>query len=52
MNAKVGYEFKNIDVYVYGKNIFDENHDSEGYFINYTIYEDPREVGVNLAYRF
>ena len=29
-----------------------ENHDSEGYFESFTIYEEPRELGVLLVLRF
>jgi len=50
VNAKLGYETENWDVYLYGKNIFDKNHDSNIY--NIVIYSQPREIGVQLNYRF
>ena len=53
VNAKIGYEGEHFDLYLYGKNLFDENHDSKGYYNGYfTIYEDPREIGVQLTYRY
>lgn len=53
VNAKLGYEGENFDFYLYSKNLFDENHDSKGYYNGYyTIYEDPREIGAHLTYRF
>ena len=53
VNVKLGYETKHYDIYLYGKNIFDKNHDSDGYFSGkYVIYSEPREIGVQLAYRF
>ena len=52
MNAKVGYETEHFDVYLYGKNIFDEAYDSSEYFGYYTVYSNPGEVGLQLTYRF
>jgi len=52
VNAKVGYESENYDIYLYAKNLFDKNHDTINYSKYYTIYSDPREIGVQLAYRF
>nr|WP_320191220.1 TonB-dependent receptor [uncultured Desulfobacter sp.] len=53
VNAKIGYESEHYDVYLYGKNIFDTEYDSEGcYGGYYTVYSDPREVGIQLTYRF
>lgn len=53
VNAKIGYEMDNLDIYIYGKNIFDEKYDQEGYFSgNYTIPSKPRHLGVQLRYRF
>ncbi|WP_321413871.1 TonB-dependent receptor [uncultured Desulfobacter sp.] len=50
VNAKIGYEAENWDIYLYGKNIFDEDYSSEGE--TYVYYSDPREIGVKLTYRF
>ena len=53
VNAKVGYETEQFDVYLYGKNIFDKEYNSYGYYGgHYTIYSDPGEVGLQLVYRF
>jgi len=53
VNAKIGYEANSFDIYLYGKNIFDEEYDSVGYFGGfYTVYSDPGEVGLQLTYRF
>jgi len=52
VNAKLGYEMDNFDIYLYGKNIFDKTHDTHGFSNRFTIYSEPREVGVQLAYRF
>ena len=53
VNAKIGYESEHYDVYLYGKNIFDTEYDSEGcYGGNLIVYSDPREIGIQLTYRF
>jgi len=53
VNAKIGYEAKDFDIYLYGKNLFDKEYDSDGYYGGfYTIYSDPGEVGLQLVYRF
>lgn len=53
VNTKVGYEGEHFDAYVYAKNLFDTNYDSNGYYNGYyTIYSPPREIGVQLACRF
>jgi iron complex outermembrane receptor protein len=53
VNAKMGYEMGSFDVYLCAKNLFDENYDSEGYQSGfYTFYGDPREIGLQLTYRF
>ncbi|WP_084813641.1 TonB-dependent receptor [Desulfogranum japonicum] len=53
VNAKIGYETEHFDLYLYGKNILDEEYDSYGYYSGfYTIYSNPGEVGVQLTYRF
>jgi len=53
VNAKVGYETTHYEIYFYGRNLFDEAYYADG-FANgkYTIYSEPREVGVQLVYRF
>ncbi|WP_205739244.1 TonB-dependent receptor [Halocella sp. SP3-1] len=53
VNAKIGYETENYDIYLYGKNIFDKEYNSYGYYSGYyTIYSDPGEIGLGLTYRF
>ena len=53
VNAKIGYEAEHYDIYLYGKNIFDEKYDSYGYYSGYyTLYSDPGEVGLQVTYRF
>jgi len=49
INAKIGYEAENWDVYLYGKNIFDEDYSKED--ATYIHYSDPREIGAKLTYR-
>ncbi len=52
-NAKVGYEFRNLDVYLYGKNIFDTIYDAKGVYGGYNVvYSEPGELGLQLAYMF
>lgn len=53
VNLKIGYEGEHFDVYLYGKNIFDTEYDSVGWYDGfYTVYSDPREIGLQLTYRF
>ncbi|MCP4117169.1 MAG: TonB-dependent receptor [Desulfobacteraceae bacterium] len=52
VNARIGYEMKHVDIYLYGKNIFDKKYDSNGIFGGYTVYSHPREIGVKATYRF
>ena len=53
VNAKMGYETDHFDLYLYAKNLFDKAYDSDGYYSGYyTIYSPPREIGINLAWRF
>lgn len=52
VNAKVGYEWEDFDVYVYASNLFDTTYDSEEYYGYYNILSEPREVGLEVVYRF
>ena len=53
VNMKIGWEREHFDIYLYGKNIFDEEYDSYDYAGGYyTVYSDPRELGVTVVYRF
>jgi len=53
VNAKVGYESEEYDIYLYAKNLFDKEYHAEGHYNGaYSYYSEPREIGVQLAYRF
>ena len=53
VNAKSGYETEHFDIYLYAKNLFDKEYDSDGYYNGfYIIYSAPREIGLQLVYRF
>ena len=53
VNAKIGWEWEDFDFYLYGKNLFDKEYNSYGYAGGYyTVYSDPREIGVTVVYRF
>ena len=52
VNARIGYEMNHVDFYLYGKNIFDKEYDSEGIYEYYTVYSPPRELGLKIVYRF
>lgn len=53
VNSKIGYESENYEVYVYAQNLFDKEYDIDGMYGGYyRAYSDPREVGVQLVYRW
>jgi len=53
VNAKLGYEADIWDIYLYGKNIFDKEYPTIGLANGSgVLYSEPREIGVQLAYRF
>lgn len=53
VNLKVGYEARLFDVYLYAKNLFDEEYDSVGYYDGrYTIPSPPREIAMAATFRF
>ncbi|PIE74345.1 MAG: TonB-dependent receptor [Deltaproteobacteria bacterium] len=52
VNAKVGYEWENIDLYIYGKNIFEEEYHRFDGTSGRVLLSDPGEVGVRLTWRF
>lgn len=53
VNTKIGYESDSFEVYLYGNNIFDKNHDTVGYYEGqYTMLYPQREIGIQLNYRF
>lgn len=51
VDFKVGYEMEHCDVYLYGKNIFDTEHDIKNWN-RMDVYSEPGEVGVQLVARF
>ncbi len=53
VNARVGYEFEPFGVYVYGNNLADQRYlDYYTPASNYGMMGRPREVGVQLQYKF
>jgi len=53
VNAKLGYEQEDYDIYLYAKNLFDKEYHTEGHYNGtYSYYSAPREIGIQLAYRF
>lgn len=53
VNTKVGYEQEDYDIYLYANNLFDKEYHADGHFNGtYSYYSDPREIGLQLAYRF
>lgn len=52
VNAKIGYEWDNFDIYVYGDNLFDKDYDIKHFDDNYILTYSDREIGVRFAYRF
>ena len=51
-NAKIGYEREKFDIYLYAENLFDKEYNAMNYYNYYNNYSPPREIGVQLAYRF
>lgn len=53
VNGKIGYETRHFDIYLFGKNIFDETYNSNGYYGgNYVVCSPPGEVGLQVVGRF
>ncbi|WP_321491814.1 TonB-dependent receptor domain-containing protein [uncultured Desulfobacter sp.] len=53
VNAKIGYEAQKFDIYLYGKNIFDEEYNYNGYYSGaYVLCSNPGEVGLQMVARF
>ena len=53
VDLKLGYEFKNLDVYFYAKNIFNKRHDAMGGFLAgaANVLSEDREFGLQFIYR-
>ncbi len=53
VNAKIGYEQEDFDIYLYAKNVFDKEYHMEGHYDGtYSYYSEPREIGLLASYRF
>jgi len=53
VNTKIGYESENFDIYLYGKNIFNKEYNANGTYNGWFMaYSEPREIGIQVAYRF
>ena len=53
VDAKIGYENEDYDIYIYGKNIFDKKYNILAQYGSDVLnLSKPREIGVQLAYRF
>jgi len=53
VNAKLGYEWERVDMYLYGNNIFDEKQDYDAAFGGVTdLLNEPGEAGLRVVYRF
>ncbi|PIE03803.1 MAG: TonB-dependent receptor [Acidobacteria bacterium] len=53
VNVKTGYETEHLDIYLYGKNIFDEEYDMVGAMGGfYTMYSEPGQIGLQINYHF
>jgi len=51
VNTKIGYETSSYDIYLYANNLFDEEYDSHTTATT-VYYSQPREIGIQLAYKF
>ena len=55
LNAKIGYEGRNFDIYLYGRNLLDEEHVTRAFSVNNTWYGragEPRVFGINMRFYF
>ena len=62
VNLRIGKDWDHWGVAVWGRNIFDEDYATRGFFFGneppafaealYTRFGDPRQVGVTLSYRY
>ena len=51
VNAKIGYETDRFDIYLYGKNIFDEEYDIPYTSGMYMLQSGPGEIGLQIVCR-
>lgn len=53
VNVKFGYEANDFGIYFYGRNIFDKEYDQVGVSGGtFTVYSEPRELGIQANYYF
>lgn len=53
VHGKIGYERESFDLYLYAKNLLDKEHHTYGWFGGqYSFASEPREIGLQIAYRF
>lgn len=55
VNAKIGYEHDNFDIYIYGKNLFDEEYITRAFIMGEQWIGragQPQIFGLEFAYRF
>ncbi len=52
VNAKIGYETDRFDIYLYGKNIFNQEYDIPYTSGMYMLQSEPGEVGLQIVSRF
>jgi len=51
VNAKIGYEMEHLDLYLYGKNIFDTKYDVKNWY-GMDMYSEPGDFGLQAVVRF
>lgn len=60
-NARIGYEAKDWEIYVWGKNLTDEKYETRGFYFDhgdgdgiqqYIALGDPRQIGLTTRVRF
>ena len=53
VNAKIGWEFDQLDVYLFANNLFDQEYDYNGAFGGaYSVASPPRSIGIMFNYNF
>jgi len=51
VNVKIGYETDRFDIYLYGRNIFDEEYDIPYTSGLYMLQSEPGEIGLQIVFR-
>jgi len=52
INTKIGYEMDRFDIYLYGKNLLDEEYDAPHSSGVYVLNSSPGEIGLQIVCRF